>query len=153
MNVSRCRHAQPTLQRGAEVGDNVTEHIVGHDDLKHFRRADHLHRERINEHVEVFDSRKLFGHLFERPHPEVAAEAHDVALIRHADRFSPAPLRELECVPDDPFDAFPRGDILLHGDLFRRPFLEITAHSDVRPFGVFPEDHKVNMLTSLVFQR
>ena len=34
MDVARRRHAQPALQRAAEVRDDVAEQVVGDDDLE-----------------------------------------------------------------------------------------------------------------------
>src|SRR5664279_853659 len=54
---------------------------------------------------------------------------------------------------DDPLDSLARRDVLLNGDLVARPLLEIAAHADVSPLRVFPEDDKVNVLTSFAFER
>ena len=85
IDVARGRHSQPALQRGAEIGDDIAKHVVGDDHVEHLRRADHLHRQGVDKHVEVLDAGVLLRHFFERAEPEIAPEAHHIVLVGHAD--------------------------------------------------------------------
>src|SRR5271166_7154693 len=42
MDIAAGRHAESSLQRGGEVGDDIAKHVVGHDDLERLRLAHHL---------------------------------------------------------------------------------------------------------------
>ena len=51
MNIAAGGHAQAALQSGGEVGDDVAEHVIGHDHVEGPRIAHHLHAERVHVHV------------------------------------------------------------------------------------------------------
>ena len=48
MKVRRCGHAQTTLQRAADVRDDVAEQIVGDDDIELTWVLDQHHRQCID---------------------------------------------------------------------------------------------------------
>ena len=51
MQIATRGHPQAALQAGAEIGNDVAEHIVGDDDIKDTRVAHHLGAERVHVHV------------------------------------------------------------------------------------------------------
>ena len=65
MEVRRGRYAQAALERGAQVGDDVAEHVVGDDHVEALRVLDHLHGQGVHEQVARLDLRILRGDLGE----------------------------------------------------------------------------------------
>ena len=49
------RQPQSALQRGAEIGDDVAEQVVGDDDVELRRALDHQQRERVDVEVARLD--------------------------------------------------------------------------------------------------
>src|SRR5437773_6530149 len=94
----------------------------------------------------MLDAGVLPGHLFEGSEPEVAAKAHHIVLVGHADRFAAAAVCEIECIANDPFDALPRGDVFLHGNLVGSSLLEVAPHADIGAFSVLAKNHEVDLL-------
>ena len=43
MNIAAGRHAQPPLEGRGQVGYDIAKHVVGHDHVKLFRIARHVH--------------------------------------------------------------------------------------------------------------
>ena len=78
MNVAAGSHAEASLKRGGEVGDDVAKHVVGDDDIKVAGLADHLKAESVNVHVFRGNLRKFLGNFFEGALPETASVGHGV---------------------------------------------------------------------------
>ena len=105
--------AEAALQRGAEIGDDVAEHVVGDDHVEALGLADQLHRQGVDEEVAGLDLRILGGHLVEAPLPEIVAVAHDVRLVGHADLARLVRSRVFERGADDPLHPLAGVDLLL----------------------------------------
>ena len=86
---------------------------------------------------------KLGRDLVERPLPEVAGEGQHVRLVHEGDVATFAGLRQLERVPDTPFDTHPGVDRTLRGDLVRRSLPEHPALPHVRALGVLADHDEV----------
>ena len=86
--------------------------------------------------------------------PQVEGIGQDVGLPAKRQRFAlGALLAVLEGVAQASLDALVRIDGGLHGDLVLGALLQESAGTGVETFGVFADDHKVNVLGALVFQR
>ena len=57
----------------------------------------------------------------------------------------------VEGVADDAVDALVGVDVFLDGDFVGSSLLEETADADVEAFGVFAEDHEIEVGTLAVF--
>src|SRR5580704_5231521 len=97
MNIPAGRHAEAALQSGGEVGDDVAEHIIGHDHIEPARIADHLQAQRVY--------------------------AHEHALAGRTVELGVA-LTIFEGIADDALDTLARVDVLLNRDFIRRSLLE-----------------------------
>src|SRR5216684_2924764 len=123
MNISAGGHAQPALQSGSEIRDDVAEHVVSYDHIEHARIAHHLHRERVHVHVFGGDLGIFLTYFLEHALPQAAGVGHDVGLVAH--EYSAAwravllfvALTIFEGMADHVFHAFASVDILLHRDL------------------------------------
>ena len=69
MNIAAGGHAEPALQRRREIGEDVTEHVAGHDHIERARLAHHLQAERVHIHVLSCDAGKLLRDLLENALP------------------------------------------------------------------------------------
>ena len=81
MNISAGGHAQAALQSGGEVGDDVAEHIIGHDYIERARVAHHLHAESVHVHVLRRDLGMLSAYFFEDALPQAAGVGHGIRLV------------------------------------------------------------------------
>ena len=43
MNVAACRHAKPTLERSRKIGNDIAEHVIGHNHVELLGIAHHVH--------------------------------------------------------------------------------------------------------------
>ena len=59
----------------------------------------------------------------------------------------------VEGVADDALDAFAGVDVFLDGDLVGSSLFEEAADADVEAFGVFAEDHQVNVVGGAIAER
>jgi hypothetical protein len=83
MNVAGCRHAEPTLQRPADVGDDVAEQVVGDDHLELSRVLHEQHCQRVDVEMRRLDLRIVGAHFLEHPLPQRVTVGHRVALVGH----------------------------------------------------------------------
>ena len=123
VDVARGRHPEAALEGRREVRHDVSEHVVGDDDLELARILDDLHAEGVDVERRRLDVGELPGNVGEGPLPEVSDEAHRVGLIRHDDLLAAARGSELEGMAEDPLDPLARGNVLLDRHLVGRPFL------------------------------
>ena len=98
----RRRQPEPAGHRGGEVGEDVAEHVLGHDDVELLGRARELHGRVVDEHVLDLDVRILGGDLVDDAAPEPRRLEH----VRLVDRrqLPAARAGELEAAPRDPLD-------------------------------------------------
>jgi hypothetical protein len=160
VDVARGGEPQPALERGAQVGQDVSEHVVRHDDVEGARIEDHLHGERVHEHVRGIARRKFRGDLEKHAVPEVAHEAMDVVLVGHEDAWASAEaawlvprFRGLEGVTADPLDSLAGRQVLFERGLVRRAALEGASHAEIGALGVFTVDDEVDVLRSVPLER
>src|ERR1700678_542124 len=159
MNVSAGGHAQAALEAGGEVGDDVAEHIVSHDDIEGPRIAHHLHTQRVYVHVLGGNLRMFATHFLEHALPQASGVGHGIRLVAH--EHAPARraiefwvlLAVFEGVADDAFDAFARVDVFLDRYLVRRALLEDSACVGVDAFRVLADHNEVHILWLDALQR
>src|SRR5580700_4365216 len=112
MNVATGGHAQPALQAGGEIGDNVAEHIVGDDDIELAGVAHYLHAERVHVHVFRLELRIFGAHVFKHTLPQASSMGHGVRLVAHEYSLAWAAVEfwmafgVFKCVADYSFHAF-----------------------------------------------
>jgi len=155
VEVAARRHAHAPLQDAGEVGDDVAEHVGGHDHVVGVGVLHHPHAAGVDVVVVGLHVGVVLGHLLERPPPEVVAEREHIGLGDERERLLGAvPLpRVVEGPADAPLAALPRVDRLLHGHLVGRALLEIAADAAVEVFGVFADDDEVDVLRAAAGQR
>src|SRR5579862_4998282 len=159
MDISTGGHAKAALQAGGKVGDDVAEHIVGHDYIELPRIADHLGTEGIHVHVLRCDLRILTADFLEHSLPQSSRVGHGIRFVAQEDAFARGAVPLLvafaifEGVADDSLNAFAGVDVFLHRDLIRRTLLEDATRVDVDPFGVFAHDYEIQVLGLDSFQR
>ena len=148
-------HAHASLQNAAEVGDDVAEHVGGDDHVVGIGVLHHPHAAGIDVVVVGLHVGVVLGHLLERPPPEVMAKRQHVGLGDERERLLRAVAlpRVFEGPADAPLAALAGVDGLLHGHLVGRALLEIAAHAAVKVFGVFADDHEVDVLRATAGQR
>jgi folate-binding protein YgfZ len=158
MNIPAGRHAQPSLQSGREIGDDVPEHVVGDDHVELARVAHHLHAERVDVHVLRGNFWKLRAHFFENALPQPTGVGHGIGFVAHQNFTARGAVElrmicaVLKCIADDALHAFARIDILLRGDLVGSSLLEYAASVGINAFGIFAKHDKVHILGLDSFQ-
>ena len=153
MEIARRSQPQSALQRRAEVRDDVTEEVVGDDDLELRGILDQEQRERIDIDVPRLDPRVLRSKLREHPLPQGMAVGHGVALVGHAQPPAAVRFRVLERVAHDPVDALVGIDLFLNRDFVGSAGLEPAADANVEALGVLAEDDEVHVGRRPVLQR
>src|ERR1700737_2245807 len=146
-------NAESAGRLGGKIADDVAEEIVGDDDVELAGVADEFHGEGVDEEVAGIDFRVVGADKFEDALPEVGGKGHGVGFVAHAQAVEFAAAGELEGVADDALDAFAGVDVFLDGDFLGSSFLEEAANADVEAFGVFAEDHEVDVFAGAVAER
>ena len=145
MDVAGRRHAEPALERGSQVGDDVAEQVVGDDHLKLPGVQHQVHRQRVDVVVRRVDAGIARRRLSKYPLPQGVAVRHRVALVRHANLRQPARSGELERVADDSAHTFIGVDLLLDRYLIVRAGLEASADAHIDPFRVLAEHDEADV--------
>ena len=146
------QHAERTRHHRGFVGKNVTEQIVGHDDVELFRVADQLHCAVIGQNVLELDVRSVrlvdFGYDLLPQH----ACPHDVVLLGGMDLVA-ALARQIEGNLGDALD-FVRGvNLRIDGAAFaifeRHDFLRLAEINATRQLA---HDHDVEAFDEFALQ-
>src|SRR6267143_634555 len=152
MNIPAGGHAQPALQPGGQVGDDVAEHVVGHDYVELARVAHHLGAECVHVHVLGGDLGILFAYFLEYTLPQAPGVGHGVGLVAHEHTLARAAvpllmaLAILKSVADHALHAFAGVDVLLHRDLIERAWLEDAACAHIDALSVLAHHDKIDVL-------
>src|SRR5580693_8409083 len=159
MNIPAGRHAEAALQSGGEVGDDVAEHIVGHDHIEPARIADHLQAQRVYVHVLRRDLRMLAAYLLKDALPQAARVGHGIRLVAHEHALAGrtvelgVALTIFEGIADGALDTLARVDVLLNRDFIRRSLLEDSTRIGIDTLGVFADDDEIHVLGLDAFYR
>src|SRR6266850_1750341 len=151
VDVPRRGDAEPSADRGAEVGDDVAEQVRGHDRVELLRLQHEPHAGRVDVHRVARDIAVLLADLVEDPSPELLHRDR-VRLVDEREVPIRARARELEGVADDALDARAReshrhlGDLVLAG-------AGDPAGLPVYVFGVLADDDEIDVLGALALQR
>ena len=164
VEVAAGGDAEAALARGAEIGDDVAEHVVRDDDVELAGILDHQEADRVDVAVRELDGRILLRHLLGGALPEAEDVREDVRLAAErearglagglrlggeaAERrlLRVALLRELERVAEAAVDLEAVVDPLLRGDLLRRALHHDAAHARVDAARVLADDDVVHRL-------
>jgi hypothetical protein len=147
VQVAAGRDAHAALDHRAQVGDDIAEHVVGDDHIEPSRPIEEVDAARVDVHVVDLHVRVLARDLVDDPLIQVSGEGQNVRLVHERDLASPARShRQLERVPNDPFDPVARVDALLHRDLERRSSSMEAPRSRVEALGVLANHHHVDVL-------
>lgn len=153
MEVAGGCQPNPALELGTEVRDNVTEEIVGHNDVELVGSPHHLHGQDIHVEMTALDSRILRCDLFVDPLPEVVSVPHRVGFVGHAHVLETMLVGMLVGRADDALHAFAGVQLGLDGHLIGSAAFELSANAGVEPLGVLAKHHEVDVLGTAVFQR
>ena len=96
-DVGAGRHAQATDHAGAQVREDVTEHVLGHDDAELLRTHHQLHGHGIDQQVVGLDAVVLRGHGLEGVRVDTTPHLVDVALGHQGDAADAGLTCVVEC--------------------------------------------------------
>ena len=142
---------RPPCKPGSEVGDDVSEHIVGDDDIELAGIADHLHAEGVDVQMLRGDFGIFGADFFEHPLPEASGVRHGVGLVAHQNFIARGAIElgvlfaVLEGVADDALDALASIDVFLGGNFVGRALLEHASSIGVYALGVFAEHDEIDI--------
>ena len=151
--VCRGRHPKPSLELGAQVRDDVSEHVACNNNLEGRRVLYQHHGHGIDIHVLRFDRRVASGYFMKGALPEVAAESQRIALVRHGDFGVLVTHGEGKSGLENSLDPFSGRDAFLYGNLIGRSLLEDAAYSNVQIFGILPKHREVDLGLGRRFER
>jgi hypothetical protein len=150
VDVASRRDAHPSLDHGAQVRDDVAEHVVGDDHIEPRGVIQQVDARGVHVDVIAFDVGELRPNLVDHAPVEVAGVGQHVGLV-HQRHLAPAfgAHREPERVPDDPLDAVPGVDRLLHRDLVGRALAVEASGPRVEALGVLADDDQVHVVLAV----
>ena len=144
VDAPRRRQTHASDQPRAQIAQDVAEHVVGDDDAEILRLEQEVLAQGVDEVVLPFHVGEFLRRLPEYALPQAVRVDDGAVLVRHGHLGVAVFARVLEGVAADARDALVRVDVLLDGDLIRRPLLEVAAHAHVQPFGVLAHDDEVD---------
>src|SRR2546423_6493006 len=150
MYIPDRRQSNSTRQLRPQVAYNDAKQVSRDEDVELPRIANHFHSERINVQVARLDIREFLANVFEHPLPKTVGKGHGIGFIAHTNALQLILSGILESIADDPFDALPRIDVFLDGDLLGGIFLEAPAHADVKALRIFANDHHANLFRGAI---
>src|SRR5437588_9276594 len=159
MDVPAGSHAQPSLERGGYVGDDVAKHIIGNDHVEGTWIADQLHAKCIHVHVLGFNFWVFGADRLEYSLPQASGVSHGIGFIAHENAGTWGTISFFvvgaifEGISDDALDTFARVYVFLDRDLLGSSLLEDAARIDVSTFGIFTNDDEVHIFRFNTFQR
>jgi hypothetical protein len=116
VDVAAGSEPKPALDHGAEVGDDVAEHVRGDDDVEPLGVLDEPHRDGVDEVELRRDVRVAGGNVREDVPPEAVDVGEDVRFVDRSDLFLPL-CGKVESVSDRPLRTRPGDDADLVGEL------------------------------------
>ena len=144
IEVARGGQTDSASHRGGEVREDVTEEVVGDDDVVAGGVGDHVDRARIG--VLIVDGHLgvLGPDLLDHATPQVTRMDHDIVLVHIGQLLVPG-LGAFEGIAHGPFDAVPGVD----RDLGRHLVGSVGAHgstgSGVGALGALADDDEVDL--------
>src|SRR5262245_34036400 len=146
-------HAQPALERGSEIREDVAEHIISHNYLVLPRIENHQHGHRVYVLGASFNLRVLGSHQFEDSPPKLMSIGQNVRLVGQSNPLSSMLTGITEGRANDPFDSMSGIDLLLNRQfLIGAPF-EVPARVDIDSLSVLTKDDKIDVLTVAILER
>src|SRR5699024_1348827 len=130
---------------GGQVGDDVTEEVVGDDDVEAGRVGDEEDHGGVDVQVVDRDIGELGSHVLHGAAPEVTGVHEDVVLVDEGELLARPGRGTGEGVTHDTLDT--EGGVHAHlvGDLLRCAHTDGAAVADVRPLGALPDDDEVEL--------
>src|SRR6476659_1562539 len=140
MNVARRSETKSSLNRSAQISQDVTKQIVAYDHIVLRRIENHKHCHCINVLVIGSDLRVSSRHFLEHALPKVTAKALNVRLVGHRDTLSLVLLCILKGSNDDSFNTPTRVHLFLQCDLVDSSLFQETAGTAISAFRVLAKD-------------
>eukprot|EP00754_Rhynchopus_humris_P012258 Rhum_TRINITY_DN14277_c21_g1::Rhum_TRINITY_DN14277_c21_g1_i1::g.77900::m.77900 len=125
-DVAGRREAESADHLRGEVGEDVAEHVLGHDDVVLLRSTQHEHALRVDVRLLQGDARVVSGDAARRLDHESARLAQDVRLVDNGDRLPAVLLRVLEGTADDVLAALAGHDARAHRDVVEAELAELA---------------------------
>ena len=145
VQVGRGGEADATAYRSGQVGEDVTEEVVGHDHVIALRLLDQVDARSVHMVVVPGDVRVVSRDLRNRALPEIAGEGQHVGLVDQRQLVAPA-RGQVEGEPGAALGSHPGVDGALRGHLVGCALAEKSTLTGVRALGVLADDRKVGTL-------
>ncbi len=151
VDVAAGCQADAAGDRRTDVGEDVSEQVVGDHDVEPLGLGQEEHGRSVHVAVVASDLRELRGDLVEGALPQRSRVDQHVGLVDQRDRAT-AGAGSAEGIAHDPLDAEPRVEALLGRHLVRSAPAKRPAGADVRTLGALPADDHVDVGRALARQ-
>lgn len=145
VDVPGCGETNAARDGSGKVREDVSEEVIGDDDVEAARVLHEEDRGRVNVQVVDGDLGEVLRDLVHDPLPHVAGVHEDVLLVDEREALAWAGLSLLEGEADESLDAEGRVDARLVRDLEGRAGADGAAVADVGPFRPFTDDEEVDI--------
>ena len=155
VEVAAGGDAHAALDHGAEIGDDIAEHVIGDDDIEPFGVFDEPHGGGVDVGIIAGDIGKiLLADLVKGAFPEVKGVGQHVGFAAQRQFFGPIPFAGVfEGVAEATFDPAPGIDAFLDRDFVGGSFEHETTGSGVETLVVFADDDEIDVSGALVLER
>ena len=148
VQIGRCGQPDAAGDRGGQVGQDVAEQVVGHDDVETARVGDQVDHRGVDVRVRDRDLGELHRDLFDDPAPQLAGVHQHIGLVHQRQVPARPAGRSAERVPHHPLDAEVGVQRDLGGDLVHGVLAQQAAVSGVRALGALPQHQQVDGLVT-----
>ena len=146
-------YAHTTLNHCPQIGDNVTEHIVGHNYVEPFWIFHHPHTNGIHMGIIRFDIFVFLGYFMEGPLPQVEGVRQYIGLTTKRYLLTSLAMAKLKSIADTALHAFTRIHRFLNGNLIRSTLSQKTTTANIETFGILSNHHAIDVFRILIPQR
>src|SRR5664280_2249571 len=146
VDVAAGRQPDAARDRGAKVGEDVPEQVVGHHHVEAPRLGYEVHRRGVGVGVGDGHRRELRPDRVDGARPQVTGPGQHVGLVHEGEVSARSTIGPGEGVADDALHAVPGVQALFGRDLVRGAATEHAAGTGVRALGALPNDDHVDVV-------
>src|ERR1051326_175042 len=155
IDISTCGDTHSTLNHGPQIGDYVAKHVIGNDNVEPFRVLDEPHSGCIDMGIVALNVFViLLANFVKGTLPKIECKCQHVCLAAKCQFLVFVALAsEFERISETAFDSAPSVYAFLQSNFVGRALEHESTGASVKTFVILADDHKINVLWLLVFER
>ena len=145
IDVAARRESDTTSDRRTQVGEDVAEQVVGHDDVEALRIGHEVDGRGIDVAVVDRNVGEVGRDCLDRAGPQIAGVHEHIVLVHQGELVPRARRRAGKRVAHHPLDAVGGVDALFGGDLVWRALAQESTSAGIGTLGAFADHQEVDV--------